>query len=110
MLDDPENSEWSDVSVEFCGGTHLSNTQEAEAFVILEEVMPFLEYHKFTLLVDNPSCNPICRWREGLPRSRLNRIWYHSRREVEFMLECRQTVQKKCPSAGLTCKVLVLLR
>ncbi|CAM9762323.1 unnamed protein product [Scytosiphon promiscuus] len=37
MLEDPENSEWSDVSVEFCGGTHLSNTQDAEAFVILEE-------------------------------------------------------------------------
>lgn len=26
-----------DTSVEFCGGTHVSNTQEAEAFVILEE-------------------------------------------------------------------------
>lgn len=38
MLEDPENSAWSDTSVEFCGGTHLSNTQEAEAFVILEEV------------------------------------------------------------------------
>ncbi|CAM9233963.1 unnamed protein product [Hapterophycus canaliculatus] len=37
MIQDPENSDWSDVSVEFCGGTHLSNTQEAEAFVILEE-------------------------------------------------------------------------
>lgn len=38
MLEDPENSAWSDNSVEFCGGTHLSNTQEAETFVILEEV------------------------------------------------------------------------
>lgn len=38
MLEDPENPSWSDASVEFCGGTHLSNTQEAEAFVILEEV------------------------------------------------------------------------
>ncbi len=37
MLQDPENSEWSNVSVEFCGGTHLSNTSEAVAFVILEE-------------------------------------------------------------------------
>lgn len=39
MLEDPENSAWSDVSVEFCGGTHLSNTQEAGTFVILEEVI-----------------------------------------------------------------------
>lgn len=38
MLEDPENPAWSESSVEFCGGTHLSNTQEAEAFVILEEV------------------------------------------------------------------------
>lgn len=39
MLEDPENSAWSDASVEFCGGTHLSNTREAETFVILEEVI-----------------------------------------------------------------------
>lgn len=38
MLEDPENPSWSDVSVEFCGGTHLSNTREAQAFVLLEEV------------------------------------------------------------------------
>lgn len=38
MLEDPENPAWSDTSVEFCGGTHLSNTQEAETFVILQEV------------------------------------------------------------------------
>lgn len=38
MLEDPENPAWSGTSVEFCGGTHLSNTQEAEMFVILEEV------------------------------------------------------------------------
>ncbi|CAN0286412.1 unnamed protein product [Pylaiella littoralis] len=37
MLEDPENPAWSDTSVEFCGGTHLSNTQEAETFVILQE-------------------------------------------------------------------------
>lgn len=38
MLDDPDNPDWAETSVEFCGGTHLSNTSEAETFVILEEV------------------------------------------------------------------------
>ena len=38
MLDDPDNLDWAENSVEFCGGTHLSNTSEAETFVLLEEV------------------------------------------------------------------------
>ena len=38
MLEDPENPAWYDVSVEFCGGTHLSNTSQAESFALLEEV------------------------------------------------------------------------
>ncbi|CAM9883503.1 unnamed protein product [Discosporangium mesarthrocarpum] len=38
MLQDPENPAWSSLSVEFCGGTHLSNTKEAKSFRLLEEV------------------------------------------------------------------------
>ncbi|ETM99453.1 alanine-tRNA ligase [Phytophthora nicotianae INRA-310] len=37
MLEDPENSNWSNFSVEFCGGTHLKNTKEAKKFVLYEE-------------------------------------------------------------------------
>lgn len=37
LLKDPENAEWSDLSVEFCGGTHLSNTAKAGQFVLVEE-------------------------------------------------------------------------
>ncbi len=38
MLADPENTaKWTDVSVEFCGGTHLKNTSNAGAFAIVEE-------------------------------------------------------------------------
>lgn len=37
MLEDPASAAWDDVSVEFCGGTHLSNTREAGKFVLLEE-------------------------------------------------------------------------
>lgn len=37
LVEDPLNEAWSALSIEFCGGTHLKNTKEAEAFVIVEE-------------------------------------------------------------------------
>mmetsp|Transcript_39201 Transcript_39201/g.65438 ORF Transcript_39201/g.65438 Transcript_39201/m.65438 type:complete len:974 (+) Transcript_39201:108-3029(+) len=37
MLDDPDNPAWQDVPVEFCGGTHLFNTSQAEAFALISE-------------------------------------------------------------------------
>ncbi|KAL0803911.1 hypothetical protein Bca101_096401 [Brassica carinata] len=37
LLADPENDEWSSLSSEFCGGTHIINTREAKAFALLSE-------------------------------------------------------------------------
>eukprot|EP00257_Ricinus_communis_P022363 XP_015582068.1 alanine--tRNA ligase [Ricinus communis] len=37
LLADPENKEWSSISAELCGGTHISNTKEAKAFALLSE-------------------------------------------------------------------------
>ncbi|CDY22784.1 BnaA06g02930D [Brassica napus] len=37
LLADPENNEWSSLSSEFCGGTHITNTREAKAFALLSE-------------------------------------------------------------------------
>jgi alanyl-tRNA synthetase len=37
LLDNPSNPAWEEVSVEFCGGTHLGSTSEAAAFAIVTE-------------------------------------------------------------------------
>jgi alanyl-tRNA synthetase len=37
LLADPKKPTWMGHSIEFCGGTHLSNTRDATAFVIVEE-------------------------------------------------------------------------
>ena len=37
ILSNPQDAMWSEYSVEFCGGTHLTNTKEAEAFCLLSE-------------------------------------------------------------------------
>jgi alanyl-tRNA synthetase len=37
LLKDPGNAKWADLSIEFCGGTHLKSTGQAEAFCIVSE-------------------------------------------------------------------------
>lgn len=37
LLSNPNNEDWMNVSIEFCGGTHLDNTSKAKAFAIVEE-------------------------------------------------------------------------
>ncbi|KAG7346035.1 alanyl-tRNA synthetase [Nitzschia inconspicua] len=37
ILSNPQDAMWNEYSVEFCGGTHLTNTKEAEAIVLLNE-------------------------------------------------------------------------
>lgn len=38
LLSNPSNEAWAKRSIEFCGGTHLKSTAEAEDFAIIEEV------------------------------------------------------------------------
>ncbi len=37
LISNPSNEAWYKCSVEFCGGTHLDNTQDAKKFILLHE-------------------------------------------------------------------------
>jgi alanyl-tRNA synthetase len=37
LMGNPTNPEWMKYSIEFCGGTHVANTSEVEAFVLTHE-------------------------------------------------------------------------
>lgn len=37
LLSNPSNQEWANISIEFCGGTHVAKTGEIKDFVIIEE-------------------------------------------------------------------------
>lgn len=37
ILTDPSSEKWTNYSIEFCGGTHVSKTDEIKEFVIIEE-------------------------------------------------------------------------
>ncbi|KAG8095381.1 hypothetical protein GUJ93_ZPchr0012g20675 [Zizania palustris] len=37
LLANPESKEWLSISTELCGGTHIKNTSQAEAFALLSE-------------------------------------------------------------------------
>ena len=36
MVAAPEDEKWWEGSVELCGGTHLTNTKEAQAFALVQ--------------------------------------------------------------------------
>jgi len=55
MLADPGNDKWMQCSVEFCGGTHLLRTDEAQRFVILHESALASGVRRITALTGVPA-------------------------------------------------------
>ncbi|NQY92367.1 MAG: hypothetical protein HRT46_12035, partial [Deltaproteobacteria bacterium] len=50
LIADPDNKDWIQHSVEFCGGTHLDHTKAAGQFVIVHEQSPASGVRRITAL------------------------------------------------------------
>ncbi|XP_024193988.1 alanine--tRNA ligase [Rosa chinensis] len=59
LLSDPKNEEWSSISTEFCGGTHITNTREAEAFALLSEEGTAKGIRRITAVTTNAAFDAI---------------------------------------------------
>lgn len=57
LVADPDNEAWNSLSVELCGGTHLSNTKEAEAFALVEETGKAKGIRRMVALTGE-----VCKW------------------------------------------------
>lgn len=55
LLEEPNDQRWLGRSVEFCGGTHLANTAEAEDFVLLSEQGLAAGIRRVTALAGTPA-------------------------------------------------------
>ncbi len=56
LLADPQNADWSNRSIEFCGGTHLARTGDAEGFVIVNEEAVAKGIRRITALTGRRAC------------------------------------------------------
>ena len=59
LLADPDNAQWPDHSVEFCGGTHLVHTGEAKQFVIVAEEAVAKGIRRITAVAGDPAASVI---------------------------------------------------
>lgn len=55
LLEQPDNEQWKQYSIEFCGGTHLSKTGDAEGFAIIGEEGVAKGIRRITALAGPPA-------------------------------------------------------
>jgi alanyl-tRNA synthetase len=55
LLADPSNAKWRQFSIEFCGGTHLKASNEAESFVISSEESVSKGIRRIVALTGDPA-------------------------------------------------------
>ena len=55
LLADPDNRVWTQYSIEFCGGTHLESTGDADSFVIVSEEAVAKGIRRITAMAGEPA-------------------------------------------------------
>lgn len=61
LIEAPSDASWAQYSVEFCGGTHLRNTREAQAFAIIEETAVAKGIRRITAVTGQDAVQTITR-------------------------------------------------
>jgi len=64
IIERPQDDQWRALSIEFCGGTHLRSTAEAEAFVITEETAVAKGVRRISALTGKAASEALERARE----------------------------------------------
>jgi len=64
MIGDPDNEAWKAFSVEFCGGTHLSNASQADIFLITSEEPVSKGVRRITAVTGNHARNVLDEYEE----------------------------------------------
>ncbi|QDU71639.1 alanine--tRNA ligase [Mucisphaera calidilacus] len=110
LLAEPKKAEWARLSIEFCGGTHLRQTGEAQGFVILSEENVAKGIRRLTGLTGEAghraqSTGEMLRNRveslEGAPAARLAEALPEFGKELEsavIPLVIKQSVREKLAS------------
>jgi len=64
MIGAPDNEDWKAFSVEFCGGTHLSNAEQAGTFLITSEEPVSKGVRRVTAVTGNHAANVLEEYEE----------------------------------------------
>jgi len=59
LLANPSDEQWKNISIEFCGGTHLGNTAEAKQFALLSEEGVAKGVRRVTAVTGDEAANAI---------------------------------------------------
>ena len=109
ILNEPSNKNWYDYSIEFCGGTHLTNISEAKDFVLLNEEGIAKGVRRITAVTMQVARNAIELDRQLQDKLIAAREMDMKALEQEIKRPITAETNKKRPPRGFDCTVSRLL-